>query len=678
MGKQLVIFAITGVLWGPLMFGQVTDLHEAVSQGDVESVRLLLKHGDDPNLVDKDKQTPLHVAARHGHVEVARLLLNNGADPNVGKKIIRPFPTALHVAAEFGQGEVATLLLESGADPNAHATYGIWTGRVPLQVAAKHENLDVAYVLLKNGAELSWPMTGGKFQKKLMRLAVRKGHKELAAYLENPVQQTPIGTPLHAAAGRGDVETVGRLLEDGADPNDRSMATDQMTPLHTAAGRGQVETARLLLDNGADPNGELRFSSLVEVAPLHLAAEHNHAEVAELLLKQGAKPNPKANYGWGWSDLNLTPLNVAYRHESLDVAYVLLKNGAALDEMNNTGEKFQKKLLRLAIQKEHTGLERILAVHVGRQAYDEVKGPTLIRRNRGGNGETDQVSAAQARLDEINRQLGGRDPSDADNQAFANTQRRLDQINQGLADTTSEYPGSPSDPTRINEVREWALSYIEALPDFVCTQFNQGYVVDRLGGWNKFREVVAKVQFVDGKESYKTVAVDGKRSSEMWLRAAGERGHFGTILHTMFHPASLARFNYAGENTVRGRPVDVFNVVHPWGYNLYKGIKRNGELKGHISVGYEGKIYVDKEMPVVVRIVFERLFDIPSKYPIQGGALQIDYGSVDIDGNPYWMPIEKEVTMFSRPGSRFAKKERTYTIWTEYEKFTAETKLSFQ
>ena len=542
MGKRLVIFAITGVLCGPSMFGQVMDLHEAASQGDVESVRLLLGHGTNPNKKNPSKQMPIHLAAQNGHVEVTDLLLNHGANPN-------------------------TLVVEDG-------TF--------------------------------------------------------------------------------------------------------LTPLHLAARNGHVEVARSLLDHGADPNGKLKLFSPVTRAPLHLAAEHNNAGVADLLLKRGAKPNPNAHYGLGWSNLNLKPLNVAYRHESLDVAYVLLMNGAALDEMKNTGEKFQKRLLRLAIQKGHKGLERILAVHVGRQGYDKVKGPTMILQSRGGNGEIDEVSAAQARLDEINRQLHGGDPSDSDNQTFADTQKRLDLLNQGLANMTREDPGRPSDPTRINEVREWALSYIEALPDFVCTQFNQGYVVNGLGGWNKYREVVAKVQFVDGKESYKTVAVDGKRSNELWLRAAGEWGHFGTLLHAMFHPASLARFTYAGESTVRGRPVDAFNVVHPRGYSLYKEVKRNGDLKGRISVGYEGKVYVDKELPVVVRIVFERLFDIPHKYPTQGGTLQIDYSSVEIGGNPYWMPIEKEIITLGRPGSRYAEKSRTYTIWTAYEKFTAETKLNFQ
>lgn len=707
MGKRLVILAIAGVLWAPWIFGQVVDLHDAAAQGDVESVRLLLEHGDDPNLMDKRKQTPLHLAARNGHVEAARLLLDNGADPNVGKKIIRPFPTALHLAAEYGQAEVATLLLERGADPNAHAAYGVWTGRVPLQVAAKHENLDVAYVLLKNGAELSWPMTGGKFQRKLLRLAVRKGHRELATYIENPVKQVPTPTPLHAAAGRGDVDTVRRLLENGADPNDRNMATDQMTPLHAAAAKGHLETARLLLDNGADPDGELKFSSLVKFAPLHLAAEHNHAEVAELLFERGAKPNPKANYGLGWSDLNLTPLHIAYRHESLDVAYVLLKNGAALAVGKETGPEFQNKLLRLAMREGHKDLEFFLAGHVGRQVYDDV--------NRKGNGDPDQVAAAQRRLDEINQALANRKPQDESNpdadalkinrrlagprpQGASDerdaAKKRLDEIMRGLVGEDRQAgngrPGGcepepigedlNSPDSRLRAVREWMMDYGEALPDFVCTQFAQSFTSYWGGGWQKRQEVVAKVQIVDGRESYKTVSVDAVSSNETYLRASGgESGHFASVLYHLLHPGSKARFDYSREDITHGRPVDVFKVFHPKaGYTLHLGVKRNGKLKKPIRVGYAGEIHVDKNFSVVVRMIVERFVDIPRKHPLQDGTLQIDYGSVEIGGKPHWMPVEKTSTWTGKAGTDYAGKGREYMIWTNCEKFTAETKLSFE
>ena len=71
--------------------------------------------------------------------------------------------------------------------------------------------------------------------------------------------------------------------------------------------------------------------------------------------------------------------------------------------------------------------------------------------------------------------------------------------------------------------------------------------------------------------------------------------------------------------------------------------------------------------------------DIPLKHPIQDGTLQIDYGSVEIGGKPYWMPVEKTSTVDRKSRDRTTReKVETYTIWTNYEKFTAETKLSFE
>lgn len=56
---------------------------------------------------------------------------------------------------------------------------------------------------------------------------------------------------LHRAAGDGDLEAVGCLLDEGRDPN----AFDSLsyTPLHHAAERGHVEIMRMLLARGADP-----------------------------------------------------------------------------------------------------------------------------------------------------------------------------------------------------------------------------------------------------------------------------------------------------------------------------------------------------------------------------------------------------------------------------------------
>ena len=451
---------------------------------------------------------------------------------------------------------------------------------------------------------------------------------------------------LHRAASQGDLKSVRVLLENGDDPD--LLNSDSYTPLHLAARNGHVDVARLLLDRGADPNGEHRNFGRVIRSPLHLAAEYNHVAVVELLASRGAKLNPKTS-DWGQH----TPLQLAYRHGNPDVAYVLLREGAKLSDWKGTGEGFKKKLLRLAIEKGHTDLETLLAVHLGHQTYDRVEASAARTPRERPPGEA-----------VLEPRIGDKDWSEA-------ARKRLKEIQDGGTEVSEL-------ASRIRDVREWVLDYIEDLPDFVCVQFNQDYAVDNLGHWRKIREVVAKVQMVDGKESYQTTSLDGRPSDEDWMRASGGvYGHFGTVLKAMFHRASTARFSYEGKGEVRDRPVDIFSVVHPKGYTFHKGVKRNGTLRDVISVGYEGKIYVDKDSPVVIRIVFERFFDIPRNYPIQGGTMQLDYDLVPIDGRRYWLPVTKRSVLEGNPETGFSRQSQTHTIWTGYQKFSAETKLTF-
>lgn len=59
-----------------------TELHEAARDGDVERVRQLLASGAELMARDDTQWTPLGLAAAHAHVETVRVLLEAGADPN--------------------------------------------------------------------------------------------------------------------------------------------------------------------------------------------------------------------------------------------------------------------------------------------------------------------------------------------------------------------------------------------------------------------------------------------------------------------------------------------------------------------------------------------------------------------------------------------------------------------
>jgi len=91
-------------------------LHWAALEGNIEVVRLLLKHGADKDLRDKGGWTALHNASANGHVEVVDELLERGADKDFQDKDQR---TALHWAAHRGHEEVVRNLLEHGANKDS-------------------------------------------------------------------------------------------------------------------------------------------------------------------------------------------------------------------------------------------------------------------------------------------------------------------------------------------------------------------------------------------------------------------------------------------------------------------------------------------------------------------------------------------------------------------------------
>lgn len=94
-----------------------THLHTAVSQGDIDLVKMLIQAGTDVDEICRNptRQTPLMHAVEIGHLEAVQLLIGLGADLAVKDE---KGWTALHVAANQKRGDIIKLLIESGADAN--------------------------------------------------------------------------------------------------------------------------------------------------------------------------------------------------------------------------------------------------------------------------------------------------------------------------------------------------------------------------------------------------------------------------------------------------------------------------------------------------------------------------------------------------------------------------------
>ena len=146
-----------------------------------------------------------------------------------------------------------------------------------------------------------------------------------------PVEEdlASMGSALHNAVAGGHAETVGFLIERGADVNLRQERTiSDATPLHIAANYGYSEIVELLIRHGADVNAPKSAGGITGITPLHDAvltgrAHEGHLKSAELLIENGADVNARAES----VDESMTPLRAARQLGYEDIAELIARYG---------------------------------------------------------------------------------------------------------------------------------------------------------------------------------------------------------------------------------------------------------------------------------------------------------------------------------------------------------------
>nr|CAA9282670.1 hypothetical protein AVDCRST_MAG63-4058 [uncultured Armatimonadetes bacterium] len=200
--------------------------------------------------------------------------------------------------------------------------------RRPLHLAAERGDLEIARLLLENGAR---PDAKDKQKRTPLHSAVEGGHRDVARALVragagvSALQQPKYG-PLHGWLETGNEAAVDLAVELGADVNHVLQRYGRrIAPLHALAESGhatlsmdcRVRTGRMLLERGADPDAR----DDRDKTPLHLAAEQGHGPLMEVLLDHGADIEAREKEGG-------TPLFFAVASADLFAVELLLRRGA--------------------------------------------------------------------------------------------------------------------------------------------------------------------------------------------------------------------------------------------------------------------------------------------------------------------------------------------------------------
>ena len=333
-----------------------TALHKATQNRRPDIVQLLLENGAYVHAKNSDFVTPLHLAKNLAFPEITALFSRQKA---TNRMLLR--------AAKNGNIDDVKEALNKGA--NIHAKDPEENSSLHHAVWKKHT--EVSRFLIKKGANVDGQnviyltpllLTKTLFYSPYMRDladevlldAAEKGdfdrvQEALCDGANIHAQDKNENTALHHATCDKHTKITQYLLERGADPNAKNCVN--CTPLHCAAGAGDVLGAELLIEKKAKINVKGGSDGWT---PVHYAVHHRQEEVLALLIQY------KADLGIQDDDEEETALHYAIRRNHTSIATLLIQSGAPMKVINGRGMNaltlaiycFSEELVKVILEKD--------------------------------------------------------------------------------------------------------------------------------------------------------------------------------------------------------------------------------------------------------------------------------------------------------------------------------------
>lgn len=112
--------------------------------------------------------------------------------------------------------------------------------------------------------------------------------------------KVPEADELFGAASSGNVASIGRLLNQGANIN--AINRERETALHMAAAKGHYSAVIYLINHGANVNAR----TIKNWIPLHHAVRFRHANIANYLMRRGSPVHARTSDGMNAIDMAKT------------------------------------------------------------------------------------------------------------------------------------------------------------------------------------------------------------------------------------------------------------------------------------------------------------------------------------------------------------------------------------
>ncbi|XP_048581815.1 serine/threonine-protein phosphatase 6 regulatory ankyrin repeat subunit C isoform X3 [Nematostella vectensis] len=343
--------------------------------GNLEVVKVLLKHNARVDVFDETGSTALHHSASFGHVDIAIELLTHKAYVNgrtkIGlsplhlaaekgyttfvKSLVTKFNavvdsftmdnrTPLHFAAEKGHVDVCRLLIDLRADPAIVDSHGM----IPVHYAALYDH-DEAVELFHDLIPESMTQVNNQGMTAMLLAAstgsIRVIRKLVSInFAQCLTDKTVLSRPLLLAARNGHTEVVEFLLESGASATQED--SDGMSVMLLASKFGQIKVVNMLWDMVSIDIP----SSKTGLTAVHIAALYGQLSVLQEVLSRAPQTgtfisqNPKEKEEG--IDQGFTPLHLAAQNGDPAMIRLLMNHPGV--KMDATTKEMERTALHYA------------------------------------------------------------------------------------------------------------------------------------------------------------------------------------------------------------------------------------------------------------------------------------------------------------------------------------------
>ena len=434
-----------------------TPLHIGASQGNVSMCSYLLNEGAQLDSREVQSKTPLQLACEAGHYDLVQMMLNQSDLKPTEMTFLTAFSAAVEcghiriaesffsrglnlqelrkdshkpatLAAKSGSLAMVELMMKENCDANASDENG-WNA---LHFASYYGHYQVIERLIAN--DVSTNATTSKKETPLL-FAVKGDHFVVAERLLRCSKDGDIVSAedeqrqqaVHHTARTGSIEIFNLLMSNGAKINVENSFGWQ--PLHIATAYGHLALVKRLLEQGANVEEKLGSSSIKnnqthrivedgywaearwpypESRPLHLACEYGHYEIAKYLISKGAKREATCSQGW-------QPLHHSAYIGSSPLVEMLLVSGVYPHATTNEGKTAQELEFctggALILEEEKERIRNLLKEAMGRvrrQKTKSLKGvlkrtDTALKRSDTVEEKNNRVRAATFSMNSTSR-----------------------------------------------------------------------------------------------------------------------------------------------------------------------------------------------------------------------------------------------------------------------------------